>query len=1255
MMDYIHFLSFYFAKSILTPIMRLLNMEKIIVCSLALFFNLIPEPISSQTYQNISKKDGLLSNNVRAIAQDTLGRIWLATSKGLNRYDGSHVDSYLYSPIDESSIASNDIRSIICGNDGKLYIGTNDGLSVYEGCSDSFFNYKIPSDKNTNQNIAVKCVKEDSSGILWVAGTFGLYKFNKTTYEFKEHFVNSYFHLLHKEDKEFLLENGVPEDIINKIDRLQGQFFKDKILFEKELLLLIGKIDYDAYSDKITKYILNKQNMYYPSDINTFDFDGDSICLGLANGVIVKISKNNPAHNVIYSPKRQGVETVVNSLLVSGDKIWFGTLDGVKILERSISTSNSFNIVEPKEFMNFSSPVFKTAKNGGLWIGAQEGLYRFDGKSGLIKNENSINNNETPKNITNLFIDAQNSLWISSSDDGLYRKKTNNYFLNFNRESDYPEYRYDEKVTSILVDKNNNTWVGYFKGGIDIYNKYNIKINSFYPSGSRGSLGKGAVLSIAEDRQGKIWIATSFDGLQFFVPSKGSFVNYEFGERTSNKRLKKSVFQIVVDSLNNKWLNVYGFGVYKINDERKEETHFLKDSLNDEFNNAWVSYIYLNKNNKLRFTIGNKLYELVDEYNKKKIICSINSSPNESIKYVFEEKNGSYWLGTKNGIYIINTNGLDSKELYGESNCLIKNHSIKTISSDRNNDFWVSTDHGLYRIQKFAVKGVSRYYSSRYFEVNDGLPSNSFIDRSFTQLTNGGFIFGTNSGFTKFNPNEIKKDLTKPKLVFTDFLLNNKSIFKNEIAILRDCLNNQKKIELENAQNIITVGFTAINYSNPERNQFAYKMVGVDDKWNYVGNKRVANYPGLKPGDYVFKVKAANVDGIWDNKGISLNINIKTPFWKTGLAYSIYFLIALSIIIFLKYIFTDKGAKKPNNNFVKQTIKLSPKIYNSTFLFIRKILNKFETLFLLIKQLLPEIPIKGIGKKVYGVKGNSHKKRNNEHGEKVNQEKQKLIAKHNNTKKYKGLPVALMAVSNDDVRNFLVNKLKNIYQLIIAYGEREVLLKMKENNPSIIICDIKNVDFDGIKLCEKIKTNSDTCNIPVALLSVSEDEDLKLRGYEAGADAIIVNPLESSILMVRLENLVQVKATLKKKYANLLFEINPENNIEDEKFVRKIIETIECNLTNQDFSIEDLCREIGYSRSALYNKMKAFTNLSLYEFIKMVKLKTAIEMFQKGNTSVSDVAFNVGFKTLAHFSRCFSAEFGISPSEYINRTNSKAA
>ncbi len=232
--------------------------------------------------------------------------------------------------------------------------------------------------------------------------------------------------------------------------------------------------------------------------------------------------------------------------------------------------------------------------------------------------------------------------------------------------------------------------------------------------------------------------------------------------------------------------------------------------------------------------------------------------------------------------------------------------------------------------------------------------------------------------------------------------------------------------------------------------------------------------------------------------------------------------------------------------------------------------------------------------------------------------------------------------------NYLISCFKNDYKIITAPNGTEGFEKADLYLPDLIISDVMMPIMDGNEFCSKIKSNFNTCHIPVILLTALASKLHLIEGLETGADIYLTKPFHQEILALNVKNLLESRNTLKAKFINSAVTDPSEITVNsmDEKFLTKAMEIIEKNMSNCDYSIEDFVKDMKLGRSALYRKLKQLTNQSPNEFIRTVRLKRAAHLLKNQGGTISEISYETGFIDPAYFTRCFKKQFGVTPSEF---------
>ena len=247
--------------------------------------------------------------------------------------------------------------------------------------------------------------------------------------------------------------------------------------------------------------------------------------------------------------------------------------------------------------------------------------------------------------------------------------------------------------------------------------------------------------------------------------------------------------------------------------------------------------------------------------------------------------------------------------------------------------------------------------------------------------------------------------------------------------------------------------------------------------------------------------------------------------------------------------------------------------------------------------------------------------------------------------------IMLVVEDNVDVRHFISSHFKSTYRILHAKNGQEGWDIALKTIPDIVISDILMPVLNGYELCKRIKNDERTSHIPVILLTAMHSKENEIKGLTTGADDYITKPFDLSVLQAKVENILSIRESLKQKYTGRVI-LEPKNVVitsHDEKFLQRAIQIIEENISDNDLDIETFSVKVGVSRMQLYRKIQALTDMTVKEFIRHIRLKRAAQLLQQNKMNISEIAYEVGFKDLTYFRKCFKREFGMSATEYISQ------
>ncbi|MCJ8267818.1 MAG: ATP-binding protein, partial [Psychrosphaera sp.] len=603
---------------------------------------------------------------------------------------------------------------------------------------------------------------------------------------------------------------------------------------------------------------------------------------------------------------------MVSSLLQdTKGQLWVGTRAGLNRFDSQTQAFVRFKHqeIDPDSLShNFVRSLFEDSK-GTLWVGTRRGLYRYDAEQNRFvhfKHDMGDSNSLSDDFIRSVDEDNQGILWVGTRAGGLNKYNTKRQlFGHVKRRTTVPHSLSNNHVRSIFKDSKGTLWIGT----VDGLNRYNSETQGFthfkHEPDNQNSLASNYIRSIVEDEQGFIWLGTDGGGLNKYNRHTGRFELFKHNPSDPDSLSSNFVITLLKDSKGKLWVGTDTGGLNRLDlSEGLDRPHFKRYKYNaldpHSLSHDKVFVIFEDSTGDLWIgTLGGGLNRFNVQTERFERFLHQPSDPqslsNNNIFSIYQDTKGALWIGTAGGL-----NKFDAKTKsfthYREKDGL-PNDVVLAILEDAQANLWLSTNKGLSRFNP-ATETFKNY------DVNDGLQGNEFGFGAYFKGADGELFIGGINGFNRFFPENIKDDTQPPVVVLTDFLLANQSVPINPNAQSKSAkftlpkdINVLQQLTLTYQQNLITFEFTALHFTNPMKNKYAYKLTGQDEDWIHTDAKnRRATYTNLAPGDYTLRIKASNKDGYWNEQGKSLKITVEPPPWRTWWAYSFYVLAILSIV-----------------------------------------------------------------------------------------------------------------------------------------------------------------------------------------------------------------------------------------------------------------------------------------------------------------------------------------------------------------------
>ncbi|MCK6541531.1 ATP-binding protein [bacterium] len=810
----------------------------------------LPVSVFSQqaTFKRISIEEGLSQSAVHCLLQDKLGFIWLGTQDGLNRYDGYGFKIFRHDPQDSLSISDNWIQTIYEDRNGKLWIGTDgDGLNCYDRQSQSFVRYSPRKGKpGSLPHGRVWAISEDARGKLWV-GTIGggLAMLNQTTHAFT------------------IYDTSNTSLASNEIMSLRAT--QD------------GKLWVGTFGGGL--YRMDPQTM----QMQVYRHD----------------SRN--ASSLADDRIRTIIEDQYGTL-------WIGTYNGLSILDRSDQEQGRFRSVQDSVLT--SRAVFALTENTDqtVWVGTfGSGIrtidrtgrivssYKYDAKDATSLGDNSL---------YAFFCDRSGRMWIGTYSGGVNVFDT--------RKKDFRSMRHDphnsasisdNRVRSIWKDTDGTMWLGTFKG----LNRLDSRTGSIFvftsePSAA-SSLPENRIRIIRRDTKGRLWIGTSAAGLAVMDSLTNKITIYKHDPSSENSLPNNGVWSIAEDAQGTMWFGTTGGGFCRF-DEKKKNFERVQPALGEPgyFSNDPVLALHTGRDGKLWIGTAGGLKSFAPTERRFIDLDFATNTPRSSshsrnrVRSIYEDHDGVLWVGTDVGLQRWDPDS-STLRLYNHRQGLISD-VIYGILEDTQRRLWLSTNYGIARFDPQSE-------SFRNYDMTDGLANNEYNQNAYFRSHDGWFYFGGINGLDYFHPDSIKDNTDKFAVVITGLELFNQTVEVGKSYngfILPKAISELEELVLSYRESVIGLKFSALTFTQPEKNRYAYKMEGFDEDWNYIdAGRRIATYTNLDPGTYRFQVRATNHDGIWNENTCVLTIRITPPWWQSWWAYAVYTgLVVLSLMLFVR-------------------------------------------------------------------------------------------------------------------------------------------------------------------------------------------------------------------------------------------------------------------------------------------------------------------------------------------------------------------
>ncbi|MBF7073729.1 diguanylate cyclase [Glaciecola sp. MH2013] len=823
-------------------------------------------------FETYSLNEGLSQENVRAIHQDSEGYMWFGTQEGLNRFDGYQFKVYANSLEDRNTLSSSFITSIAETSDGTIWLGTSNGVSSHNKQKQSFKRYRKAVNEPGKLLIDIRVVFVDSQNMVWAGTANGLYRYNQALDGFEEIVING------AGGEKDVFVDALAEDITGGLWIAAthiGLFRYDRMANSVNLIAqsFDGHSDPEPKSPGLHKLMIDSEQRLWIGTIGLGLFTLD-LQQPLANDELPTFERQQQFDGLKIRALHE--DQVGNT--------WVGTETGLYFIDKTSKKTEllQYALNDPTSIADNYITSLHQDKGGVFWVGTYRGLSKWNtatAKFDYYRVQADQNYSLTSPIINEIENAGNDQVWISTQAGLNLLDLDSKRIQQFYHDPNEPDSLAENNIQSLFSSSKTELWLGYRSSGLGRLDRTTGKFTQYKNiPGDPKSLAADGVTSVIQADEGKLWVGTFDGGLNLFDKQTGTVRRYQHNPNNLFSISGNKIMSLTKDRRGMLWIGTLGQGLNLFNPALGTSTRILK---NEE---------------------------------------QADSLGSDVIYTVYEDKLGNIWVGTGgSGLNFLSSEnrkiGNYVFEKYSRMQGL-PSSSVFGILEDPSGSLWLSTNRGLTKFDP-ETKQMLNYDSSH------GLQGNEFNFGAYHKMPDGTFFFGGNNGVTAFDPDDIAPNSHVPPVVLTKFQR------LNEVTTMSEARNQNDKIEVSYKDYLIAFEFAGLDYSSPGNNRYAYKLEGFDEDWIEARDVRKATYTNLPAGNYVFKVKASNNDGVWNEEGSNILLTVLPAPWFSWWAYSIYSLFFLGLSFWLYRSYLNKVKREEvylaqlENEVQKRTMELS--------------------------------------------------------------------------------------------------------------------------------------------------------------------------------------------------------------------------------------------------------------------------------------------------------------------------------------------
>lgn len=817
-------------------------------------------------FRHYTIDDGLSVNAIYSITQDSKGYMWFGTINGLNRFDGRNFTSFRLTGDSSDVNLGNVVYDIEENSQEQLWIASNLGVCIFDLKTETFLPFDVETATGERITSRTYAVQKDREQNIWI-GTSGqgLFRYSPDSGQLVQFQSN------------LIQPNSICSDHIRRI--YEDSFGKIWITS-----LDNGISVFHSESSSFTNYQpIGRAEQVRNESI--FEDSQHNLWIGNDKYGLIRMDRATETFVSYLTPESSQHIVHIRSIMeYSPGVLLLASDDGLTFFNVQTGEAKTLTVdmQEAKGLNDHYLHALFVDKEHGLWIGSYFGglnyvslAYNHFTYYGHSQVENSL-----PGNIISAFCeDPDGNLWIGTDDAGLsFFDVKKERFTNYKPVKNQNSLSY-QNIHALLWE-NQEVWIGTYSAGLDVLNLKTGRFRNYRPDKSEKSLCSSSVYALHKDKNGTIWVGTTF-GLNRYRRESDDFARIALLQG-------KDITCIDEDNRGNLWIATFGSGIYCLN---------LRT-------NEWRNY---NRSDGL---------------------------PTDQVSTICVDDNGRLWVGTDGGG--ICRFDYETDRMVPCAHADFAGGVIHKIIADYEY-LWISTNSGLIKYQ--PDKNATQVYSK-----SDGLQNNQFSPCAGIKTADGRLWFGGINGLNAFYPRKLVENKQAPKVVLTNLTLFNKDVScRDADSPLKHALSYTKHLTLTHHQSIFSIEFAALSFTAPLKNKYAYKLDGFEDQWTLVQGDPKASYTNLSAGDYYFRVRASNGDSIWNNEETVLKLTILPPFWRSKLAYMLYLMLFISLVIYAYHCLIQRTEKKHLEKMEHLKVEKEKELYNAKVNFFTNIIHEIRT------------------------------------------------------------------------------------------------------------------------------------------------------------------------------------------------------------------------------------------------------------------------------------------------------------------------